>query len=103
MGKRSLPKVNDDGFFEMRFESTGELGANLAGQIRCNLDSQFSIRNGGFFSGTLDQVWITGSMLSFPVIRNRRERFRQLTRSTVIVGRINPIRTDVIIRAPSSS
>ncbi len=33
MGKESLPKVNENGFYEMRFESVGGLGANLAGQI----------------------------------------------------------------------
>lgn len=33
MTKVSLPKRNEQGFYEMRFESIGGLGANVAGQI----------------------------------------------------------------------
>jgi pyruvate ferredoxin oxidoreductase gamma subunit len=33
MSNESLPRVNETGFYEIRFESVGGLGANLAGQI----------------------------------------------------------------------
>ena len=45
-----LPKINEYGFYEIRFESIGGLGANIAGKILAEAGIMYSDMNGSNFS-----------------------------------------------------